>query len=265
MVSIMRTDPWKAPHPDTGVILKEAAGRLDRPTRRLFLRRALGLGTLTMLTGCQVVDGVSAEGMLSRMSDFNDRVQAWLFDPEQLAPEYPESAITRPFPFNSFYIPNSPDKAPIIDPQTYRLNVTGMVEKTDDWTLDQLYALPRVTQITEHVCIEGWSAIGKWTGVRFSEFLARVGADTTAKYVTFRCDDNYTTSIDMATALHPQTQLTFWFDGGLLPRANGFPMKLRIPTKLGFKNPKHIGEIEVGNDYTGGYWETYGYNWFSGL
>ncbi len=95
--------------------------------------------------------------------------------------------------------------------------------------------------------------------------MARIGADFSAKYVTFRCDDNYITSIDMPTALHPQTQLRFWFDGEVLPRKYGFPMKLRIPAKLGFKNPKHIGEIEIGNDFNGGYWETYGYNWFSGL
>ena len=255
----------RPPHLDTGPILKEAAGRLDLPTRRLFLRNALGLGTLTLLGGCDIVDGLSAEAMLGRVSDFNDRVQAWLFNPNTLAREYPESAITRPFPFNSFYTPNSPDLAPVIDPTTFRLNVTGLVEKTDDWTLEQLYALPRVTQITRHICIEGWSAIGKWTGVRFSEFLRCVGADTRARYVTFRCDDNYVTSIDMPTALHPQTQLTFWFDDEILPRQYGFPMKLRVPTKLGFKNPKHIGEIEVGNDSTGGSWETYGYNWFSGL
>jgi DMSO/TMAO reductase YedYZ molybdopterin-dependent catalytic subunit len=101
--------------------------------------------------------------------------------------------------------------------------------------------------------------------VQFSEFLRRVGADLRAKYVTFHCDDQYTTSIDMPTALHPQTILALWFDDGILPRQYGFPMKICIPTKLGFKNPKHIGEIEVGNEYTGGYWETYGYNWFSGL
>ena len=71
-------------------------------------------------------------------------------------------------------------------------------------------------------------AIGKWTGVRFSDFLARIGADLGAKYVTFRCDDNYITSIDMPTAL-TQTQLTFWFDGEVLPRKYGFPMKLRNP------------------------------------
>ena len=250
---------------DTDLILGEAAQRLDPPTRRLFLRNGLGLGALTLLSGCDVVDGVSAERMLSRMSDFNDRVQAWLFSPHKLAREYPETRITRPFPFNSFYTPNSPDKAPIIDPVTYRLNVTGLVDDNRDWTLGELYALPRTTQITRHVCIEGWSAIGKWSGVRFSDFLRRVGADVRARYVTFRCDDGYATSIDMATALHPQTILALWFDDGLLPRHYGFPMKLRVPTKLGFKNPKHIGEIEVGNDYTGGYWETYGYNWFSGL
>lgn len=252
-------------HPDTPHILKEAAGRLDLPTRRLFLRNAIGLGTLTMLGGCDVVDGISAERLLGTMSDFNDRVQAWLFNPARLAREYPETAITRPFPFNSFYTPNSPDLAPVIDPAGFALGVSGLVERTADWSLAELYALPRVTQITRHICIEGWSAVGKWSGVRFSEFLDRVGADRQAKYVTFRCGDDYVTSIDMASALHPQTQLTFWFDDAILPRANGFPMKLRVPTKLGFKNPKHVTEIEIGNDYTGGYWETYGYNWFSGL
>jgi DMSO/TMAO reductase YedYZ molybdopterin-dependent catalytic subunit len=247
---------------DTETIMKEVARRLDMPNRRLFIRNAVGLGSLTLLSGCDVVDGFSAERMLRTMSDFNDKVQALLFDPNKLAREYSESAITQPFPFNAYY---SEDKAPIIDPADFHLDITGLAENNKPWTLDQLYALPRFTQITRHICIEGWSAIGKWTGVRFSEFLARIGADTSAKYVTFRCDDNYVTSIDMPTALHPQTQLTFWFDGEVLPRKYGFPMKLRIPTKLGFKNPKHIGEIEIGNDFNGGYWETYGYNWFSGL
>jgi len=218
-----------------------------------------------MLGGCDVVDGPSAERMLGTVSDFNDRVQAWLFNPDRLAREYPEAMITRPFPFNSFYVPNSPENSPAIDPAGWALNVSGQVERTEDWTLDRLKSLPQFTQITRHICIEGWSAIGKFTGVRLTDFLRAVGADLGAKYVTFRCDDNYVTSIDMASALHPQTQLTRGFDGGPLPREHGFPLKLRIPTKLGFKNPKHIGEIEVGDDYTGGYWETYGYNWFSGL
>lgn len=252
----------RKPNPDTGVIMKEAARRLDAPTRRLFLRGALGLGSLTLLSGCDVVDGFSAERMFGSVSDFNDKVQAWLFDPNRLAREYPESAITRPFPFNAFY---AEEKAPLIDPADFQLDITGLAENKEPWTLERLYALPRFSQITRHICIEGWSAIGKWTGVRFSDFLTRIGADRNAKYVTFRCDDSYVTSIDMASALHPQTQLTFWFDDQVLPRKYGFPIKLRIPTKLGFKNPKHIGEIEIGNDFNGGYWETYGYNWFSGL
>ena len=118
--------------------------------------------------------------------------------------------------------------------------------------------------MTRLICVEGWSAIGKWSGVRFSNFLQRIGADTTAKYVGFQCSDDYSTSIDMATALHPQTQLTFKFADQILPPKYGFPMKLRIPTKLGFKNPKHIVALFVTTDYPGGYWEDKGYNWFSG-
>ena len=92
----------RAHHKDTGVVLKEAARRLDLPTRRVFLHNAIGLGSLTLLSGCDVTDGISAERMLQSVSDFNDRVQVFLFDPNKLAPEYPESVITRPFPFNAF-------------------------------------------------------------------------------------------------------------------------------------------------------------------
>jgi DMSO/TMAO reductase YedYZ molybdopterin-dependent catalytic subunit len=127
-----------------------------------------------------------------------------------------------------------------------------------------LYALPQVSQITRHICVEGWSAIGKWSGVRFSDFLARIGADTSAKYVGFKCGDDYYTSIDMATALHPQTQLSLRYADQILPPKYGFPMKLRMPTKLGYKNPKHIMAITVTNANPGGYWEDQGYNWFGG-
>lgn len=247
------------------LVLREAASTLDAPTRRQFLRSAAGLGTLSLLTGCTITDGDALESALSGMSGWNDRVQAWLFNPHRLAPTYPASMITRPFPFNSFYQPNSPDGAPFIDPAGWVLNVTGRVADGRDWTLADLYALPQFTQITRHICIEGWSAVGMWTGVRLSDFLKRVGADLSARYVTFRCDDNYVTSIDMPSALHPQTQLCLAMDARPLERQHGFPLKLRIPTKLGFKNAKHVGEIEIGNDYTGGTWETYGYNWFAGL
>ena len=97
------------------------------------------------------------------------------------------------------------------------------------------------------------------------EFLRRIGADTRAKYVWFRCAEGYTNTIDMATALHPQTQMTFKFENEILPRAYGFPIKIRMPTKLGFKNPKYLIAMEVTNEDRGGYWENQNYNWFSGL
>jgi DMSO/TMAO reductase YedYZ molybdopterin-dependent catalytic subunit len=232
-----------------------------RLERRLFLKRGLSLGALAMLSGCNLTDQEGVQRVLWAMSRWNDRAQDWLFDPKRLAPEFPESAITQPFPFNAFY---AEDEVVEVDGGRFKLEISGLVQDKKSWTLRQLYALPQVSQVTRHICVEGWSAIGKWSGVRFSDFLRRIGADLTAKYVGFKCADKYYTSIDMQTALHPQTQLSFRYADELLPPKYGFPMKLRIPTKLGFKNPKHIAAIFVTNQNPGGYWEDQGYNWFSG-
>jgi len=250
------------PGVDPGLLIRDAAKLRPDLARRSFLRGMASLGTLTMLTGCDVVDGFSAERVLRRISEFNDGAQAWLFDPHQLAPQYPESAITRPFPFNGYY---PEEDAPEVDAKDFKLEVGGLVENRNSWTLDELYALPQVRQITRLICVEGWSAIGSWTGVPLGEFLRRVGADTRAMYVWFQCAEGYSNTIDMATALHPQTQLSFRFDNDVLPRKYGFPMKCRMPTKLGFKNPKHVIAIHVTNSDLGGYWENQGYNWHSGL
>ncbi|MGQ4273674.1 molybdopterin-dependent oxidoreductase [Terrihabitans sp. B22-R8] len=252
----------RRPDIDADDLIRDAARGLDPTTRRAFLKSAAGLGSLVMLTGCDLSDSRSAETVLSTMSRFNDRVQALLFNPDKLAPEYPAEMITRPFPFNGFY---RADQAPVVNGADWRLELAGKIAEARPWTLAELNALPHFTQITRHICVEGWSAIGSWTGVRFSDFLQRVGADLRAPYVTLRCADGYFTSIDMATALHPQTQMSFAFAGETLPRIYGFPMKLRMPTKLGFKNPKHVVSIEVTDRYDGGYWENEGYNWFSGL
>ena len=249
------------PGVDQRLLIKDAAKLLPDPTRRLFLRGAASLGALTFLTGCDILDGPSAEQALRVVSRFNDKAQAWLFNPNRLAPTYPESAITRPFPFNAYY---AEAEAPEVDEDDYKLHLDGLIDSKKPWTLAELHALPEETQITRHICVEGWSAIGKWSGVRLSDFLKRVGADLTAKYVYFTCAEGYSTSIDMPTALHPQTQMTFKFDGQILPVKYGFPMKVRMPTKLGFKNPKHVVGMMVTNDYPGGYWEDQGYNWFSG-
>jgi len=229
--------------------------------RRLFLKQSLSVGALSLLAGCEITDDEGVQRVLNAMSRWNDGVQDWLFDPRRLAPEFPESAITVPFPFNAYYAEN---EVRIIDGSRYKLEISGLVREKKAWTLPELHALPQVSQVTRHICVEGWSAIGKWSGVRFSEFLDRIGADKTARYVGFRCADDYYGSIDMATALHAQTQLSFRYANELLPPKYGYPMKLRIPTKLGFKNPKHIAAIFVTNTYPGGYWEDQGYNWYSG-
>ena len=253
-------DP-KSRGPAPVVTLADVQPALRRLERRGLLRGSLSLGALTMLTGCNLRDGGAVDKALWSMSRFNDRVQAWLFDPNQLAPTYDASQITVPFPFNAFY---PEDSAPDIDGADWKLEVSGLVDDKTPWTLQRLRTLPQESQITRHICIEGWSAIGQWSGVPFRTFLQRVGADTRARYVGFKCADRYYSSIDMATALHPQTILALDYGKDPLPMEYGFPLKLRVPTKIGFKNPKYIASLFVTNDYPGGWWEDQGYNWFSG-
>jgi DMSO/TMAO reductase YedYZ molybdopterin-dependent catalytic subunit len=250
------------PGVDPKLLIKDAGKLMPDPGRRFFLRGAASLGALTFLTGCDINDSFSAESVLRKISKFNDGAQALLFSQNKLAPEFPESAIAKNFPFNAYY---SEDEAPEVDGKSYKLIVGGLVENKKPWTLEELYALPQERQITRHVCVEGWSAIGSWTGAKLSDFLKRIGADTRAKYVWFRCAEGYSNTIDMPTALHPQTQMTFKYGSEILPVKYGFPMKIRMPTKLGFKNPKHVMEMHVTNKNLGGYWEDKGYNWFSGL
>jgi DMSO/TMAO reductase YedYZ molybdopterin-dependent catalytic subunit len=240
---------------------REFRPALERVQRRLFLRGSFSLGALTLLSGCDLQDGDAVDRVLWTMSRFNDRVQAWLFDQNRLAPVYSAADITEPYPFNAYY---PVDDVPDVDANTWKLQVSGLVEDKSPWTLSRLRGMGQQSQITRHICIEGWSAIGRWRGVPLRNFLQRVGADTRARYVGFKCVDRYYSSIDMATALHPQTILALEFGDRPLPSEYGFPLRLRVPTKLGFKNPKHIVAIEVTNVYPGGFWEDYGYNWFSG-
>lgn len=242
-------------------MLADAIGRVAQPARRAFLQRSLTLGGLTLLTGCVTDDEASIDAALSSISRFNDRIQGLLFDPGRLAPTYTESMIAQPFPFNAYY---GEDDVRVVDGNDWRLELSGLIADRAPWTLAHLQALPQQDQVTRHICVEGWSAIGKWGGVPFSHFLRRVGADLSARYVGFKCADDYFTSIDMATALHPQTLMALTWNGQPLPPRYGFPLKLRMPTKLGYKNPKHIQAIFVTNTYPGGYWEDQGYNWFGG-
>ncbi|MEN3168429.1 molybdopterin-dependent oxidoreductase [Gluconobacter sp. OJB] len=237
------------------------APELRRIERRLMLKGALSLGGLSMLSGCALDDEPSVERALSAMSRFTDRMQALLFSRQRLAREFDASRITHPFPFNAYY---DESEVRTVDPTGWRLDVGGLVSDKRPWSLAQFRALPQKRQITRHICVEGWSAIGDWSGVPLSIFLQKVGADLRAKYVNFRCFDDYSTSIDMATALHPQTILALDYGDRALPPAYGAPMKVRIPTKLGYKNPKYLASIEVTNRFPGGYWEDQGYDWFGG-
>ncbi len=246
---------------DRAVLLREATRQLPSPMRRRLLGNTLSLGGLIMLSGCSLSDSQSAEDLLRAVSRLNDDAQAQLFDPARLAPVYSESEVARPFPFNAYY---GIDQIRRVDDASWRLELGGMMGRKRAWTLAELGALPQEEQITRHICVEGWSAIGRWGGVRFSEFLRLSDADLSARFVGFRCFDDYYTSIDMATALHPQTLLALSFDGRPLPAEFGHPVKLRMPTKLGYKNPKYIAEIFDSNVYPGGYWEDQGYNWFGG-
>jgi len=230
--------------------------------RRQLLGRGLSLGALTMLTGCDVSDNEAVQRALHAISRWNDRVQAALFSGTRLAPEFPESQAVKNFRYNAWY---GKEKAPRLDADTYRLSLAGLIGDKRPWTVRQLYELPQVTQITRHVCVEGWNMIGKWTGTPLRVFLEHVGADTSAKYVGYECADGYYEGMDMATALHPQTLMAFKLADEILPTEHGFPFKIRIPTKLGFKNPKFVTTIYVSNTQPRGFWPDRGYNWFSGI
>jgi DMSO/TMAO reductase YedYZ molybdopterin-dependent catalytic subunit len=172
--------------------------------------------------------------------------------------------VPQEFRFNAQYGVN---EIPIINPQTWRLELAGLVGDKRPLALEQLKAMPQTSYVAQHVCVEGWSMIGKWGGVPLRSLLERIGADLTAKYVAFRCDDpiKYSTSIDMASALHPQTILCLTYADRPIEPKFGAPMRLKMTTKLGFKQAKFITSMEVTNQYPSGYWEDLGYNWFAGV
>lgn len=230
--------------------------------RRGLLRGGLTLGSLVMLTGCDAKRPESVEAALLAISRLNDKVQALLFNPNKLAPTYPASMILRPPKFNAYY---DITKVKPVNGTTWRLEVAGLVQDKRSWTLEDLQALPQRSIVIKHICVEGWSYIGGWTGVPLRTFLEHVGADLRAKYVAFKTADNYPSSIDMASALHPQTLLALQYGGQTLADPFGFPMRLRTAVKLGYKNPKWVTAIEVTNTYTGGFWEKTGFPWFAGI
>ena len=254
--------PFRPDKPPDAKLLDNHRPLIRSLERRKLIRGGISLGALAMLTGCNFEKPASVEAGLRKMSAFNDGVQAFIFDPNKLAPTYPASMVLKPPEFNAYY--DIEDVKPV-DGKTWRLELSGLITDKAPWTIAQINALPQQNEVIRHICVEGWDYIGEWSGVPLRTFLARVGADTRAKYVNFLTADSYPSSIDMATALHPQTLLATKYAGETLPAPFGYPLRLRTSTKLGYKNPKWITAIEVTNTFTETFWSGQGFNWFAGI
>jgi DMSO/TMAO reductase YedYZ molybdopterin-dependent catalytic subunit len=202
------------------------------------------------------------EPLLKAGLGFSDWASARLFRAGHLAPTFDESELT---PFDKFPI-NGYDVDPEVDLDKWTLTVSGAVQKPGEYTLAQVQALPKVEQNTRHVCVEGWDVIGRFGGVRVSDFLKMIGADPNARFLTVECADDYYESLDMATAQHPQSLLCYEMYGQPLTRKHGAPLRLSIPTKIGYKQAKYLTSLKVTNVLEkAGYWEDQGYSEFYGL
>jgi DMSO/TMAO reductase YedYZ molybdopterin-dependent catalytic subunit len=230
--------------------------------RRKILRGTLSLGALTMLTGCSVSDAGPMQAFLRAISALNDGVQQALFRPNHLAPTFREDQVAKPPRFNAYY---EIEEVKPVDGKNWKLELAGLIENKKAWTADDIYKLPETEIIVRHICVEGWDYIGQWEGVSLADFLKRIGADTKAKYISFKCADDYTETLDMATALHPQTILATKYAHDPITDPFGFPLRLRTATKLGFKNAKWITAMEVTNTFIPTYWSKQGFNWFAGI
>lgn len=181
-----------------------------------------------------------------------------MFRRGHLAPTFADSQLT---PFDKFPINDYDVDDPGVDFEAWSLTVSGAVQKPGDYKLEQIQSLPKVRQNTRHVCVEGWDVIGRFGGARLSDFLKMIGADTTARFVYVECADDYYSSIDMATALHPQTLLCYEMYDQPLTREHGAPLRLQIPTRIGYQQAKYLTDLKVTNVLQRvGYWEDQGYS-----
>jgi DMSO/TMAO reductase YedYZ molybdopterin-dependent catalytic subunit len=233
----------------------------DRKFKRMSRRELLKL-TPALALGAFAIPAVQ-KPLLQAGLGFSDWASAKLFRSGHLATTFADSDLT---PFSKFPINGYDVDDPEVDFDKWTLTVAGAVKKPGDYTLAQIQALPKFTQNTRHVCVEGWDVIGKFGGVRLSDFLSAIGADLSARFVTVECADDYYESLDMATALHPQTLLCYEMYGQPLTREHGAPLRLNIPTKVGYKQAKYLTDLKVTNVLERvGYWEDQGYSEFYGL
>jgi DMSO/TMAO reductase YedYZ molybdopterin-dependent catalytic subunit len=243
-------------------VLKDNKDLVADIDRRKILRGTLSLGALVLLSGCDVTDQKAVQAVLKRVSSWNDLAQGFIFRPNHLAPTFPESMVVKPPRFNASY--DIEDVKPV-NAANWKLELSGLIQDKRSWTAPQLAELPEQEIIIRHICVEGWDYIGQWSGPNLRQFLERIGADLTAKYISFKCADDYTESLDMATALHPQTILATKYAREPIADPFGFPLRLRTSTNLGYKNAKWITAIEVTNTFPSSYWADRGFNWYAGI
>jgi DMSO/TMAO reductase YedYZ molybdopterin-dependent catalytic subunit len=233
----------------------------DRDFKKIKRRELLKLAPVLAL-GAFAIPRFQ-ESLLKKGLAFSDWASSEIFRHNCLAPTFADSELTAfdRFPINGYDVED-----PGVDFDKWSLTVTGAVQKPGDYKLGQIQALPRMRQNTRHVCVEGWDVIGRFGGARLSDFLNMIGADTTAKFLYLECADDYYETLDMATALHPQTLLCYEMYDRPLTREHGAPLRLNIPTKIGYKQAKYLTDMKVTNVVERvGYWEDQGYSYFYGL
>ncbi|WP_396594694.1 molybdopterin-dependent oxidoreductase [Brevundimonas sp. R86498] len=249
--------------------------------RRSWLARAGAAIGVIALSACE--RGVAfSERLRVSAEALTYRSQRLLIPREALAPEYDARLISPFFKPNGSIDPAAADYVALRDGgfADYRLEVTGLVERPLSLSLDELRARPARTQITKHDCVEGWTAIGQWTGVRLETLLDEARLKPEARYIVFHCYDaltqtedgpRYYESIDLVDARHPQTILAYDMNGEVLGVPNGAPLRLRIERQLGYKQAKYIRRIEAVESFAdiqggkGGYWPDRGYEWYAGI
>jgi DMSO/TMAO reductase YedYZ molybdopterin-dependent catalytic subunit len=201
--------------------------------------------------------------LLKRGLGFGDWASKQLFRRGHFAPTFRDSELT---PFERFPINDYDVDDPGVIFENWTLTVSGAVQKPGEYRLAEVQALPLIRQNTRHVCVEGWDVIGRFGGARLSDFLGMIGADTSARFVTVGCADDYYESLDMETALHPQTLLCYEMYDQPLTREHGAPLRLNVPTMIGYKQAKYLTDLRVTNVLDkAGYWEDQGYSSFYGL
>lgn len=256
---------------------------MNNPTRidrRRFLSGAMQAAALLALAGC---DNLSRSewfpAFLSKTEGLTKKAQRALSPKKAMAREYTDADRSTVFPANGNSDPTDADYQAMAKNgfADWKLEIGGLVDKPVSFSLAELRAMPSCTQTTRHDCVEGWSAIAKWRGVKLGELLERVQPKPEARYVVFYCADpdedgqKYYESIDFDEAHHPQTILAYEMNDQALPITHGAPIRLRVERQLGYKHAKYVMKIELVESLTeiaggnGGYWEDQGYEWYAGI